>query len=96
MTPVYANGLLDKVYWQMMEKRMSVLATFNSLGIDWTLEKNLKFDVKFARFRPIHGSSYIALPSKMPTVENCSTLRTIKSEIASGIALWRLITCIIK
>ena len=69
MTPVYANGVSDEAYWQIAEKIMSVLATFNSWGSGWTFENVLIVDVKFARFRPIHGSSYIALPSK---IANCS------------------------
>ena len=68
MTPVYANGLSDEAYWQMVEKMMSVLATFNSLGSAWTFEKALKVDINFAQFRPIHGSSLFALPSK---IANC-------------------------
>ena len=76
MTPVNANGLSDEEYWQMVEKMMSVLATFNSLGSGWTLEKVLKVDFKFARFRPIHGSSYIALPSK---IANCRVLLNVRN-----------------
>ena len=76
MTPVYANGLSDEAYWQMVEKMMSVLATFNPLGCGWTLEKVLKVDVKFARYRPIHGSSYIALPSK---IANCRGLLNVRN-----------------
>ncbi|XP_075250893.1 uncharacterized protein LOC142343091 [Convolutriloba macropyga] len=76
MTPVYANGLSDEAYWQMVEKMMSVLTTFNSLRSGWTLEKVLKVDVKFARFRPILGSSYIALPSK---IANCRGLLNVRN-----------------
>ena len=76
MTPAYANGLSDEAFWQLVEKTMSVLATFNSLGSGWILEKNLKVDVKFARFRPVHGSSYIALPSK---TANCRGLLNVRS-----------------
>ena len=75
MTPVYANGLSDEAYWQMLEKMMSVLATFNSLRSGWTLEKTLKFDVKFARFRPINCSSFIALLSK---IANCRGLLNVR------------------
>ena len=60
----------------MLEKMMSVLASFNSLGSGWTLEKVLKVDVKFARFRPIHSSSYIALPSKN---SNCRRLLNVRN-----------------
>ena len=76
MTPVYDNGLSDEAYLQMVEKMINLLATFNSLGIGWTLEKVLKVDVKFARFRPIHNSSYIALPSK---IANCRGLLNVRN-----------------
>ena len=76
MTPVYTNGLSDKAFWQMVEKKMSVLATFSYLGSGWTIEKVLKVNFKFARFRPIHGSSYIALPSK---IANCRGLLNVRN-----------------
>ena len=60
----------------MLEKMMSVLASFSSLGSGWTLENVLKVDVKFARFRLIHGSSYIALPSK---IANCRRLLNVRN-----------------
>ena len=74
MTPVYANGLKIAAYWGMVEKMMSVLTTFASMGSGWVLEKVLKVDVKFARFRRIRGSSYIALPTK---TANCRGLLNI-------------------
>ena len=75
---------------------MSILATLNSVGNGWTLEKVLKVDVKFARLRTIMVHHTSRCSQKLPTAEDCSTLGTMKTEIASGIALWRLITCIIK
>ena len=60
----------------MAEMMMSVLTTLSSLGSGWTLEKVLKVDVEFARFRPIHGSSYIALPSK---IVNCKGLLNFRN-----------------
>ena len=71
ITPVYTNGVLHEVYWQMVEKTMSVLATIIWLESGWKFEEDLKINVKFARFRPIHGSSYTALQSK---IFNCSGL----------------------
>ena len=76
MTPVYANGLTIAAYWGMVEKMMSVLTTFASIGSAWVLEKVLKVYVKFARFRPIRGSSYIALPTK---IANCRDLLNIRN-----------------
>ena len=65
MTPVYANGLTIAAYWGMVETMMSLLTTFASMGSWRVLENMLKVDVKFARFIPIRGSSYIALPTKI-------------------------------
>ena len=76
MTPVYANGLTIAAYWGMVEKVMSVLTTFASMGSGWVLEKVQKNDVKFARFRPIRGSSSIALPTK---IANCRGLLNIRN-----------------
>ena len=38
LTPVYANGLTIAAYWGMVEKMMSVLTTFASMGSGWVLE----------------------------------------------------------
>ena len=76
MTPFYANGVTIAAYWGMEEKVMSLLTTFASTGSGWVLEKVLKVDVNFARFRPIRGSSYIALPTK---IANCRGLLNIRN-----------------
>ena len=76
LTPVYAIGLTIAAYWGMVEKMMSLLTTFASMGSGWVLEEVLKVDDKFARFRPIHGSSYIALPNK---IANCCGLLNIRN-----------------
>ena len=55
---------------------MSVLTTFASMGSGWVLEKVLKVGVKFARFRPIRGSSYVALPTK---IANCRGLLSLRN-----------------
>ena len=76
LTPVYANGLTIAAYWGMVEKMMSVLTTFASMGSGWVLEKVLKVDVKLPRFRPIRRSSFIALPTK---IANCRCLLNIRN-----------------
>ena len=68
MTPVYSQGLSSEIFWTMVEKMMIVLTTFASKGSGWVPEKVIKTIVKFARYRPLTGSSYIALPSKL---QNC-------------------------
>ena len=76
MTPVYANGLTIAAYWGMAEKMMSILATFALMGGGWVLERVPKVDVKFACFRPIPDSSYIALPTK---IADCCGLHNIRN-----------------
>ena len=83
---IYANSIL---WWLLSTqpdcrmksigkwwRRWRALATFNSLRTDWTLKKVLKVGVKLARFRPIHGSSYIAL---LPKVANCRGLLNVRN-----------------
>ena len=76
MTRLYANSLTIAADWGMVKKMMSVMTTFESMGSGWVLEKVLIVDVKFARFRPIRGSSNIALPTK---IVNCRGLLNIRN-----------------
>ena len=46
------------------------------MGNGWLLEKVLKVDVKFARFRPFRGLSYIALQIK---IAKCRGLLNIRN-----------------
>ena len=77
MTPIYVESLTDELYWSMVEKMMAVLSTFASSGSGWVVEKIIKLDVKFARYRPIRGSSYLALPHKLA---NCRGLLNIRNQ----------------
>ena len=76
MTPIYVEGLTNELYWSMVEKMMAVLSTFASSGSVWVVEKILKLDIKFARYRPIRGSSYLALPHELA---NCRGLLNIRN-----------------
>ena len=55
---------------------MIELTTFASNGSGWVLEKFIKKIVNFALYRPITGSSYIALTSK---IQNCHDLLNIRN-----------------
>ena len=65
LTPIYADSLADKLFCSMVEKMMAVFPTFASSGSGWVVEKIIKLDIKFARYRPIRGSSYLALRHKL-------------------------------
>ena len=61
MTPVYAEGLSNADFSSMVEKMLAVLFTFASSGSGWLLEKVLRVNIKFAKYRPASGSSYVDL-----------------------------------
>ena len=76
MTPIYVEGLTDELYCSMVQKMKAVLPTFASSGSGWVVEKIIKLDIKFARYRPIRGLSYLALPHKLA---NCRGLINIRN-----------------
>ena len=76
MTPVLNDGMSDETYQTMVDKMLTVLATFASSGSGWILEKFINLDVKFARYRPVNGFSYLPLPVK---IANCRGLLNIRN-----------------
>ena len=61
MTPVY-HQLSDEAIFHMVEKMLTVLSVFASKGSRWFLQKIIWVDLTFAKFSPLHGSSFIELP----------------------------------
>ena len=61
MTPVH-HRLSNETFFHMMEKMLTVLFVLASNGSGWILQKILWVDLKFAKFSPICGSSFIELP----------------------------------
>ena len=76
MTPVYAEGLSNDNFVEMVEKMLAVLFTFASSGCGWLLEKFLCVNIKCAKYRPASGSSYIDLP---PHLQKCNSLLIIRN-----------------
>ena len=76
MTPVYAEGLSNDSFVEMVEKMPAVLFTFASSGSGWLLEKVLRVNIKFAKYRAASGSSYIDLP---PHLQKCNSLLNIRN-----------------
>ena len=76
MTPLLNDGMSDDTYWTMLVKFLIVLAKFASSGSGRILGKIIKLDVKFARYRPVNGSSYLPLPVK---IANCRGLLNIRN-----------------
>ena len=63
MKPIYVEGLTEELYWSMVEKMMAVLSTSASSGSGWV--EIIDLDIKFAHYRPISGSSYLASLHKL-------------------------------
>ena len=62
MTPVH-HRLSNETFFHMVEKMLTVLFVFASNGNGWILQKILWVDLKFAKFSPIRGSSFLRCPS---------------------------------
>ena len=76
MTPVLNDRKSNETYLNMMDKKLTVLSTFASSGSGGILEKVIKVDVKFAHFRQVNGSSYLAPPMK---IADCCGLLNIRN-----------------
>ena len=76
MTPVYAEGLPNADFLSMLEKMLAVLLTCASSGSGGLLiEKTLRFYIKFAKYRPASGSSYIDLPPHLQKFKSLLNIR---------------------
>ena len=88
MTPVYAEGLSNADFSSMLEKMLAVLFTLASSGSGWLLEKVLRVNIKFAKYRPASGSSYIDLP---PHLQKCNFLLNIRSHTDNNCFLYSFV-----
>ena len=62
MVPVYYGGMQDKDFYTMLEQLLLTLFTFTTHGSGWTVHHIRQVAVKLAKYSPMSGSSYIALP----------------------------------
>ena len=77
-TPVYAEGLSNADFSSTVEKMLAVLFTFDSSGSGWMVERVIRINVNFSKYRPATGSSFIALPTKLQT---CRALLNIRNHL---------------
>ena len=63
MTPLYAEGLSNDNFVEIVEKMIAVLFTFASSGSGWLLEKIIRVNLKSTKYRPASGASYMDLPT---------------------------------
>ena len=62
---VFAQGLAKETFFEMIDKLLSTLFSFTTHGSGWIVDKINTVDLKMAKFAPVIGSSYLALPSEL-------------------------------
>ena len=62
---------------EMEREMISNLENFNRRGSNWTFERVIRLEIHFVRWKPLRGSSWIALP---PELEKKKALINIKNE----------------
>ena len=90
MTPVYAQWLSNDNFVEMVEKVLAELSTFASSGRGCWLEKVFRVDIKFAKYTPASGSSYIDLAPHLQKCNSLPTYGTIQTTTVSFTALSQL------
>ena len=65
MMPLYANGLSDKFFLEMLGKMEAVFQNFSAHCSDWVLQRVIEVYIKIGKVLPIRGSSFIPLPAKI-------------------------------
>ena len=58
MTPLYANGLSDELFLEMLEKMEAVFQNFSAHGSGWVLRRVNELYIKIGKMLPIRGSSF--------------------------------------
>ena len=82
MTPVIAGVISNNNFALMVEKMLAVLFTFVSSASGWLLDRVIRLHLNFAKYRPIRGSSFIALPYELTT---CQAVLNIRNHNDSSI-----------
>ncbi len=59
---IYQEGLTEETFMNMIETMVTTIATYCSAGSGWMLMKINYVDLKFAKFTPLTGSSYLPTP----------------------------------
>ena len=70
MTPVYAEGLTDELYWSMVEKKWLCCLRLSHLAVEVLLKKTTKLGIEFARYRTIRLC--LRYLTSSPSVVGCS------------------------
>ena len=64
LTPLYANGLSDELFLEILGKMEAVFQNFSAHGSGWVLQRVNELYIKIGKLLPIRGSSFIPLLKK--------------------------------
>ena len=75
MTPLYANGLSDELFLEMLGKMETGFQNFSAHGSGWVLQRVNELYIKIGKMLPIRGSSFIPLPAKIANSQQLINIR---------------------
>ena len=75
MTPLYANGLSDELFLEMLGKIEAVFQNFSAHDSGWVLQRVNELYIIIGKMLPIRGSSFIPLPVKIANSQQLINIR---------------------
>ena len=75
MQIVYTDALSEEQFFESVQHIVNVVAMYATSGSGWIIEKVEKLEIRFAKFNPIRGSTYIALPTELSALKCLLNIR---------------------
>ena len=69
MLIVYTDALSEEQFFESVQHIVNVVSMYATSGSGWIIEKVEKLKIRFAKFNPIRGSTYIALPTELSALK---------------------------
>ena len=85
MQIVYADGLSEELFFESVQHIVNVVSRYATSGSGWIIEKVEKLEIQFAKFNPIRGSTYIALPIELSALKCLIIIRNFNDPNCSCI-----------
>ena len=75
MQIVYTDALSEEQFFESVQHIVNVVSMYATSGSGWIFEKVEKLEIRFAKFNPIRGSTYIALPTELSALKCLVNIR---------------------
>ena len=75
MQIVYTDALSEEQFFESVQHIVNVVSMYATSGSGWIIEKVEKLEIRFAKFNPIRGSTYIALPTELSALKCLINIR---------------------